>query len=218
MPAQDTTATALKWFLLAMILYPETAAPARAELERVVGDRPPSFADMDRLPQIEAMVKELLRWRPPVAGGIVHMATEDIIYEEYLIPKGAMLLPIAWSICHDPSVYPNGDTFDPSRFVDTAGNVKSPLPHTHEDYLAFGHGRRICIGKSLAINSLLISIAHLLWAFDFRKGVDEHGVEVTPDPMAFLDNGATVFPKPFPVKFVPRIPGLAERLKAVPSK
>ncbi|KZT61615.1 cytochrome P450 [Calocera cornea HHB12733] len=216
--AQDTTATSLRWFFVAMLLYPETALAARAQLASVVGDRPPSFSDSERLPQIDALVKELLRWRPAAAGGIPHMANEDIIYKNYLIPKGAIISPVAWSICRDPSLYPNGDTFDPSRFLDEMGNIKRPAQHSHDDYLAFGHGRRICVGKNLAINTLWITIATLLWAFDFQLSVDEHGQEVAPDPMAFWDNGATVWPAKFGARLVPRVEDLREKLKASMGK
>ncbi|KZP01106.1 cytochrome P450 [Calocera viscosa TUFC12733] len=211
--AQDTTATALRWFLVAMLVYPETASAARVQLDGVVGDRPPTFDDSERLPLIEAMMKEILRWRPPAPSGVPHMAAEDIIYGKYLIPKGAILVGDTWTLCRDPSLYSNGDAFDPSRFLDEKGRIKLSLPDAHDDYLAFGHGRRICIGKSIAINTLWITIAQLLWAFEFEKDRDEHGNEITPDPMAFWDNGATVWPKRFGIKFVPRFPDTVDRLR-----
>ncbi|KZT54436.1 cytochrome P450 [Calocera cornea HHB12733] len=213
----DGTMAALRWFLVAMILYPEAALAAREQLDRVLGDRPPTFADYEELPQIEALVKELLRWRPPTPAGLVHMASEDIIYDGFLIPKGAVLMPNAWSLCRDPSVYPAGEAFDPSGFLDDNGNLRRPPLDTHDDYPVFGHGRRICVGRALAKNSLWISIACVLWAFDIEKGVDEHGVEVTPDPLDFIDHGVTVWPKSFPVKLVPRYPDLADRLKPEPA-
>ncbi|KZT54435.1 cytochrome P450 [Calocera cornea HHB12733] len=211
--AQDTTATALRWFLVAMLVYPERASAARDQLDSVVGDRPPTFDDADNLPMIEAMIKEVLRWRPPTPAGVPHMATEDILYGEYLIPKGAILVSDTWSLSRDPSLYPNGDVFDPSRFLDEKGHVRHPPPDSHDDYLAFGHGRRICVGKSLAINTLWIAIAQLLWAFNFENERDEQGREIILDPMAFWDNGATVWPKRFNLKFVPRFPDVSDRLK-----
>jgi cytochrome P450 len=46
-----------------MILYPEVAQKARAEIDAVVGqDRLPSFADRERLPYINALVLEVMRW------------------------------------------------------------------------------------------------------------------------------------------------------------
>jgi cytochrome P450 len=48
-----------------MTLYPDVLRTAQAELDEVVGpDRMPSFSDQPNLPYIEAVVKEVLRWRP----------------------------------------------------------------------------------------------------------------------------------------------------------
>ena len=46
-----------------MILYPDVAQKAQAEIDTVVGqDRLPSFADRERLPYINAIVLEVMRW------------------------------------------------------------------------------------------------------------------------------------------------------------
>lgn len=52
-----------------MSLYPEVQAKARAELERVVGDRLPLLSDRKELPYITAIVQEVLRWVPPFPNG-----------------------------------------------------------------------------------------------------------------------------------------------------
>ena len=57
----------MKSFMLAMTLFPDIQKRAQAEIDIVVGDgRLPSFEDRERLPFVEAIVKEVLRWRPPV--------------------------------------------------------------------------------------------------------------------------------------------------------
>ena len=59
--------SALCSFFLAMLLYPDVQKKAQAELDRVVGnDRLPNFNDRERLPYIDALVKETLRWNPVV--------------------------------------------------------------------------------------------------------------------------------------------------------
>lgn len=51
--------------MLAMTLYPKVQLRAQAEIDKIVGrDRMPSFSDREKLPYIEAMVKEVVRWRP----------------------------------------------------------------------------------------------------------------------------------------------------------
>ena len=53
-----------------MILHPEVAKKAQAEVDAVVGlDRLPSFADREKLPYINALVLEVIRWHSVVPNG-----------------------------------------------------------------------------------------------------------------------------------------------------
>ena len=48
-----------------MTIHPEVVARGQDELDRVVGrDRLPEFSDREKLPYIEAILKEVLRWEP----------------------------------------------------------------------------------------------------------------------------------------------------------
>ncbi|PSR77911.1 hypothetical protein PHLCEN_2v7653 [Hermanssonia centrifuga] len=59
------TASALSVLLLAMMLYPDVLKRGQDEIGIVVGtDRQPGFQDQNDLPYINAIVKEVLRWRP----------------------------------------------------------------------------------------------------------------------------------------------------------
>lgn len=64
--------------------------------EAVVGDRLPEFEDLESIPYIRCVMKELWRWRPPVSLGHPHVTTKDIIYNGQRIPKGARLHLNAW--------------------------------------------------------------------------------------------------------------------------
>ena len=56
--------------MLAMVMYPEVQKKAQAEIDRVVGhDRLPLFSDRDELPYIENMLREVIRFGPPVPLG-----------------------------------------------------------------------------------------------------------------------------------------------------
>lgn len=55
-----------------MSLYPDIQAKARAEVEHVIGpDRLPTVEDrgVDKLPYVEAVMLEALRWNPPTGSG-----------------------------------------------------------------------------------------------------------------------------------------------------
>ncbi|KAI7976753.1 hypothetical protein EIK77_009984 [Talaromyces pinophilus] len=58
----DTTVTALIVFLLAMMKFPHVQKKAQAEIDAAIGGyRFPTFDDRDKLPDVSALVKELLR-------------------------------------------------------------------------------------------------------------------------------------------------------------
>ena len=53
-------------------MHPEIIRLAQQELDEVLGgERLPDFLDKPRLPYISAIVKEVLRWRPPNTLGTV---------------------------------------------------------------------------------------------------------------------------------------------------
>ena len=57
------TVSSLKSLFLALVLFPQVQRRAQAELDLVIGrDRLPTFNDRPRLPYIEALCKELMRW------------------------------------------------------------------------------------------------------------------------------------------------------------
>ena len=78
-----------------------------------------------------------------------------------------------WAIQHDPDDYPNGDMFDPTRFLKNGLDSNDDINIIESDIsrrktYAFGAGRRICAGQRMAENSMLLSMVKMVWAFDIR--------------------------------------------------
>ena len=82
-----------------MSLYPEVQKAAQAELDTVVGaGRLPEFADRDKLPYINAVMKEIMRWYPVVPLGLARLNTADDVYNGYLIPEGSIVMVNIWYV------------------------------------------------------------------------------------------------------------------------
>ena len=127
-------------FIFAMITNPGAMKKAQEELDRVVGGGElPDFSHKDSLPYIDALVKELLRWSPPVPLSSPNRAMQDDVYRGYFIPGGATVIQNVWAISRDPNVYPDPDVFNPDRFLKD-GKI-NPLVFNPEDRV-FGAGRR----------------------------------------------------------------------------
>src|ERR1700761_7124843 len=154
-----------------MLVHPSVQARAHAELDEVVGRaRPPTFADIPFLPYIRAMVKETLRWSPVAPFGEPHVLTADVWYEGMFIPKGTICLQNMRVLNFEPDVFGhNASEFDPSRYLDGEGQVKTPIEGREEGHVQFGFGRRVCPGRHVAEGTLSIDFATLLWAMRFER-------------------------------------------------
>ncbi|KAF9558962.1 cytochrome P450 [Agrocybe pediades] len=206
----ETTSGTLAFFILAAVLYPEVVAKAREELDEVVGrSRLPSFDDLPQLPYIQAVVKELLRWRPVAPLGVPHSTTEDDWYEGYLIPKGTIIFANIWSMNRDPEYFPDYSEFRPERYLD--GDI--PEDTHNMGHASFGFGRRICVGQNFAMQLLHINIATLLWALNIDKVMDANNNEIMTPKNDFVDSGVIMEPAPFKCKMTPRFPEAVDIIK-----
>jgi len=207
----ETTSSTLQYFAVAMTLFPDVARRAQREVDAVVGyQRTPTFEDQNKLPYVTALIRETMRWRPVVPSGLLHEATEDIYYEGYVIPKGSTLIGAIWSLCRDPEVFPDFDCFAPERFLDSKDSTTLKLSTDSGGRFSdfgFGFGRRICVGKDVALNALFISVATLLWAFEFKgqSVTEEADPSFTTDLRKLVrGNGVTISPERFKCQLVPR--------------
>jgi len=188
----ETTSTTLMWWTLAMVAFPQVQLRAQAELDAVVGrTRLPTFADAPHLPYVRAIIKEVLRWRPSVPLGVPHKAIDDDWYEGMFIPKGATCVPNTWQCNHDRAIFgDDADEFRPERHLDDKGELEpGPIETNQEGHVSFGFGRRICVGKHLANDSLFIHTARILWTANLECVKDENGRDVLPDIDGFIDTG-----------------------------
>ncbi|KAF9040485.1 cytochrome P450, partial [Hymenopellis radicata] len=213
--ASETMSGVLAWFFLAMVMYPEVQQKAQEEIDSVVGrDRLPSFEDMERLPYIRAIVKEALRLNPVDPLGLQHRSTEDDVYKGYFIPKGTICIANVWAMNRDINVYgPDAHLFKPERHLDSNGNLKPAFARTkNESHNTFGFGRRICVGRYLANNSLFLNMASILWMFNIYPPVNADG---SPVPLSedTINEGLVVRPLPYDHIFQPRFSATSEILE-----
>jgi len=173
----DTTYMTIITALFAMVKYPEVQKKAQDEIDRVVGyGRLPTFADRAKLPYIDCLIKETVRWRLLFPTGVPHRLVEDDYYDGYWIPRGSMVIANAWAISRDEAVYEDPGRFWPERFEGEKG--KTVL----DPYLwAFGFGRRICPGLHFADSMAFIVLASILATFDISRSIDKDSQEVDPD-------------------------------------
>jgi len=204
----QTAVGVLAWWMMAMVLFPETQRRAHEELDRVVGrDRLPTLDDCDKLPYLQAMVKESIRWRPIDPIGLPRSSSTDLWYKGYFIPKGSLLIPNVWAINRDPGTFgPDAHLFNPARHLDpvTGRLGAAPADTKDEGHVTFGFGRRICVGRHIANDMLLIQLALMLWSMNVEAERGQDGKYVALDIDGCVDDGLVVRPVLFGVTIAPR--------------
>ncbi|KAF9045250.1 cytochrome P450 [Panaeolus papilionaceus] len=193
----DTTMSAVSNAILTFLHHPHVVKKAQEELDRVIGlGNLPHFVDQESLPYVSAVVKECLRWREPSPMAFPHIATEELTYRGYRIPKGANIIGNIWACMHDENYFSNPEIFNPERYLTADGKLdpSAPDPET----TCFGFGRRVCPGRALARNSVWMAISSLLATFNFKR-VDETAGPDHPFVYDFLR-----VPADFNVSFEPR--------------
>jgi cytochrome P450 len=180
----------------------------REEIDSVIGkSRLPTMEDRAALPYIDAVSKEAFRWNTvtPVWGA--HVLTDSIVYDNYLLPKGAVVIPHQDAMQHDSRDYLDPFKFDPSRYLPaSSGRPAERDPHA----IGFGFGRRRCAGIRVADASVFINCAMIATTLDIQKAFAD-GVVV--EPLYQKLPGLISQPKPFTVAIKPRSLAALELLK-----
>lgn len=142
--SQDASSSATTWLFQILAQRPDVLDRVREENLTVrQGDknRPFDLNMYESLTYTNAVVKELLRHRPPVIF-VPYTATKDFpVTPTYTVPKGALIVPTCYPALHDPEVYPNPDVFDPERWI--TGDAESKT----KNWLVFGAGAHDCLAR-----------------------------------------------------------------------
>ncbi|KAI9266096.1 cytochrome P450 [Sporodiniella umbellata] len=147
----------LHWSMVFLSQHPEIQDKLAQEMNEWKTKNPmrnmPDFhQDREDFPYSICVQKEVLRLRPPAPIGVPHACKEDLVIEEYLIPKGTMLVSSIMAMNYDPNIYEDPNVFRPERFMKNICEMDAAVKANIEkrDHFSFGWGRRICPGIHLA--------------------------------------------------------------------
>lgn len=215
----ETTAAVLTWALFELLKNPECMKEAQAEIDRVVGDRSPTLADIKEMKYLRMVVAETLRLYPQPPLLIRRSRTENIIPKgggrEATCIRGMDMFIAIYNIHRDEKFWPEATKFDPMRFTRKYSNPDIPdwegfNPEKWENslypnevasdfaYLPFGGGARKCIGDEFATLEATVTLAMVLRRYDFEfdksKGTTE---EIMGEPFKLehpvgMRSGATI--------------------------
>ncbi|KAH6626734.1 cytochrome P450 [Chaetomium sp. MPI-SDFR-AT-0129] len=185
--SQDASSSATTWLFQILAQRPDVLDRLRAEnLAARGGDRykPFDLPMLESLTYTAAVVKELLRYRPPVIF-VPYLATKSFpVTPDYTVPKGAMVIPSCYPALHDPAAYPNPDMFDPDRWI--TGDAESKT----KNWLVFGAGAHDCLARRYVPLTMAAMIGKAALELDWRHVATEESEKIRVFATLFPMDGA----------------------------
>uniref|UniRef100_A0A672RAH3 Cytochrome P450, family 2, subfamily AD, polypeptide 6 n=1 Tax=Sinocyclocheilus grahami TaxID=75366 RepID=A0A672RAH3_SINGR len=187
----ETTTNTLRWALFYIIKYPDIQEKVRAEIDQVIGSRPPTMFDKANMHYTNAFIHEVLRKANLVPLNMARTARKNTTLVGYFIPKlkeeycGTVMITNLTSVLYDKHEWETPDTFNPGHFLDSEGQFCR-----RNAFFAFSAGKRQCPGEHLAHMELFILLAILLQTFRFSPPPGEepsleHQVGFTQAPLPY---------------------------------
>ncbi len=155
----DTTSGGLSWAIYYLARHPAIQDQLRAEVTQLLGDRDPTWDDLDQLPFCEAVFNEAIRLNPPVHT-LARTAAEPDRLGDFNIPAGSLLMLSLHGANRSPRHWTNPDVFDPDRFI-----RQPDLTTNNPGWQPFSSGSRRCIGAQFATVEAKLVLARLVQTF-----------------------------------------------------
>ncbi|KAL2022745.1 hypothetical protein VTK56DRAFT_4561 [Thermocarpiscus australiensis] len=169
----DTTATGVAWTIHLLTKYPHIQKRLREEIrdhmpflfnqDERFDEAKLARADPDKLPYLDNVCRESLRYIPPIPM-TVRQSLKDDKLGPYNVPGGTVVYVFANTINRLPWFWGDGaDEFDPDRW--------DALPDTAvpNAFMTFLQGPRGCIGRKFAETEMKVLLCSLLSMFEFER-------------------------------------------------
>ena len=150
----ETLANALTWTMFLLSQHPRVMADLYEELSGILHGEAPTLDECEQLPLLDAVIQESMRLLPPVPV-MLRTVTRDTEVGRIELAGGDVAICSPYITHRDPDLYAEPSQFVPQRWA------TAPHPGPYE-YFPFGAGPRSCIGYTLSMAVLKISLATLL--------------------------------------------------------
>lgn len=156
----------------------------------------------DKVHYIVALCEETVRYGSVVPMALPRKTIKDIHYQGTVIPAGTTLFMNAFAANFDSARYHDPFKFDPERYLDLDGKLKTELGPAH---FGFGAGSRMCCGIHLARKELYVALVRFILAFQILPPHNPEDVMVNnPLDIFAHPNNMTTKPPPFKVRLTVR--------------
>ncbi|CAL8117112.1 unnamed protein product [Orchesella dallaii] len=196
----DTNSNTLAFLLLYLVMHPHVQDKVHKEIDAVIPKGSDVTAELkSRVPYCTATMLETFRYASLVSLTPYREAVQDFQFRNYVIKKGTAIMINIQGMHFDEEVWGDPQVFRPERFlIKTEAGFNTIDKEKANLVMAFGGGRRVCLGQNLSETTVLMYFIAMLRNFRFEL---VHG-GVTPSLLPHL--GLVYAPKPFEVKVIQR--------------
>ncbi|CAN1859486.1 Desmethyl-deoxy-podophyllotoxin synthase [Linum perenne] len=162
----ETPSALIEWTMSEMVKHPKVLRKAQSEVRKLFAEKGRvDEAGIQQLDYLKLVIKEALRLHTPAPLVLPRECREECQIGGYDIPLKTTVVVNVWAIARDTRYWgEDAEKFRPERFADSSVSYKGG----DFEFLPFGAGRRMCPGMGFGLASVELSLANLLFHFDWK--------------------------------------------------
>ncbi|KAI8255633.1 hypothetical protein K4K56_007815 [Colletotrichum sp. SAR 10_98] len=167
----DTTGISISAILYNLLKNPDTMAKLREELADFTSrgelSQSPTFKESQKMPYLQAVIKEALRVHPAVGLPLERIVPAGgVTIAGCFFPAGSVVGINGWVQHRNKAFFgEDADSFNPNRWLI---EDEKRLSVMNRNWMPFGLGSRTCIGKNVSILEISKLIPRIIRDFDFK--------------------------------------------------
>ena len=168
----DTVATAVNAVLNFTVRSPRVYKKLMVELDSMNAERSTPYKELRKLPYLTAVIAESMRLFPSVGFPLERIVPQGglKIPDGRIVPQGTIVAMNAWVLHHQPVFGHDTDTFRPERWFkgedEDEEMANARIKQMRAATFVFGYGRRVCLGKELALMEIYLFVVRVLRSFE----------------------------------------------------
>lgn len=156
-----TMSAALAWAFHEIAAHPDVEARLLDEIDTATGRGQVHAEHINRLPYTRQVLSEVLRRHP--SWLLMRRTTQPVTLGNTDLPTGARVYLSPHILHHDPTLFPDPDTFDPDRW-----HPDRITPKHTSAFIPFSAGNRRCAGDGYAWTQLTLTLTNTLAQWQLR--------------------------------------------------
>ena len=168
----DTVATAVNAVLNFTVRSPRVYKKLMVELDSMNAEQSTPYKELRKLPYLTAVIAESMRLFPSVGFPLERIVPPGglKIPDGRVVPQGTIVAMNAWVLHHQPVFGHDTDTFRPERWFkgedEDEEMANARIKQMRAATFVFGYGRRVCLGKELALMEIYLFVVRVLRSFE----------------------------------------------------